>query len=57
MPVNFLRMISKPAAWASGGTSAVLCFSAAAGFYGAGEPKRAIVWLILGVAEALALLL
>jgi hypothetical protein len=55
--VKFLKMLAKPAGWASGGTSAILCFSAAIGFWGAGEPKRAIAWVILGVAEAAALLL
>jgi hypothetical protein len=55
--MKFLKMLAKPAGWASGGTSAILCFSAAIGFWGAGEPKRAIAWVVLGVAEAAALLL
>jgi len=55
--MNVLKFIAKPAGWVSGSASAILCFSAAAGFYGAGEPKRAICWLILGVAEVAALLL
>lgn len=55
--MNILKFLAKPAGWASGSTSAILCFSAAAGFWGAGEPKRAICWVVLGVAEAAALLI
>jgi hypothetical protein len=50
-------MLSKPAAWASGWTSAVLCFSAAAGYLGAGDHKKAICWAILGVVEVAAIVL
>ena len=48
-------MLSKPAAWVSGWTSAVLCLSAATGFWLAGERRRAICWIALGVAEAIAI--
>ena len=40
-------ILSKPA-WASGWTSAVLCFSAATGYCLAGEHRRPIVWAALG---------
>jgi len=55
--MRILRVISKPAAWASGWTSAILCFSAAAGYLGAGEQRRAIFWVILGAVEVAAILL
>jgi hypothetical protein len=55
--MKILKFLAKPAGWASGSASAILCFSAAAGFYGAGEPRRAIFWAVLGVAEVAALLL
>ena len=42
--MELLKMLSKPAAWASGWTSAALCFSAAMGYWLAGEHKRAICW-------------
>jgi len=35
--MRIIKMLSKPAAWASGWTSAILCFSAAAGYLGAGK--------------------
>jgi hypothetical protein len=31
--MNLLKMLSKPAAWASGWTSAARCFSAATGYW------------------------
>jgi hypothetical protein len=34
--MELLKMLSKPAAWASGWTSAALCFSAATGYWLAG---------------------
>jgi hypothetical protein len=46
--MRLLKMLSKPAAWASGGTSAILCFSAATGYWLAGERRRAIIWAVLG---------
>jgi len=49
--MNLLKVIAKPGAWASGWTSAVLCFSAASGFWLAGQHKKAIVWLALGIVE------
>jgi hypothetical protein len=55
--MNILRIISKPAAWASGWTSAILCFSAASGFWLAGQRAKAIIWLILGVFEIAAIIL
>lgn len=54
--MNILKMLSKPAAWVSGWTSAVLCFSAASGFYLAGERGKAICWVALGVAEFIAMI-
>jgi len=42
--MKFLKMLSKPAAWASGWTSAALCFSAAIGYWLAGERKKSICW-------------
>jgi len=54
-PMNLLRIISKPAAWASGWTSAILCFSAASGFWLAGQHRRAVVWLVLGAFEIAAM--
>jgi hypothetical protein len=53
--MKFLVMLSKIGAWASGWTSAVLCFSAASGFYLAAEHKKAVAWLALGVAEIIAI--
>ncbi len=54
---KLIRMLSKPAAWGSGWTSAILCLSAASGYWLAGERKRAIVWLALGVIEISAIVL
>jgi hypothetical protein len=53
--MKFLRMLSKPAAWGSGSTSAFLCFSAALGYWFAGERRRAILWIALGIAEVSAM--
>ena len=47
-------MLAKPAAWASGWTSAILCFSAASGYWLAGEHRRAICWA-LGAVEVAAI--
>jgi hypothetical protein len=55
--MRFLELISRPAAMVSGSTSAILCFSAAMGFFLAGQQVRAIVWLVLGLAEVLAIVL
>jgi len=55
--MKILKMLSKPAAWGSGWTSAFLCFSAATGYWIAGEPKRAMCWVGLGVAEIAAIVL
>ena len=55
--MNFLKMMSKPAAWASGWTSALLCFSAATGYWLAGDHRRAIFWGVLGVVEVGAIVL
>ena len=52
-----LKALSKPAAWGSGWTSAILCLSAASGYWIAGEHKRAICWLGLSVVEVLAIVL
>lgn len=54
---KLLQWITKPAAWASGWTSAVLCFSAASGFWLSGEPRRAACWCALGIVEVLAIVL
>jgi len=48
-------MLAKPAAWASGWTSAILCFSAASGYWLAGEHRRAICWAVLGAVEVAAI--
>jgi len=55
--MKILKMLSKPAAWGSGGASAILCFSAASGFWLAGERVRAMVWVALGVVEVAAIAL
>ncbi len=55
--MKLVEMLSKPAAWASGWTSAVLCFSAATGFWLAGEHRRAMCWIALGTVEVLAIVL
>jgi hypothetical protein len=57
MAMKIVKMLSKPAAWASGWTSAVLCFSAAAGYWGAGERGRALCWSALGAIEVAAIVL
>lgn len=54
---KILKAISKPAAWGSGWTSAILCFSAATGYWLAGEHKRSICWIALGAVELGAILL
>jgi len=54
--MNILRTISQPAAWASGWTSAILCFSAASGFWLAEQRARAILWLVLGLIEIAAII-
>ena len=44
---KMLQLLSKPTAWASGWTSAIsaiLCFSAASGYWLAGEHRRATCW-------------
>jgi len=56
-PMKILKMLSKPGALVSGWTSAILCFSAASGFWLAGERGRAIVWAVIGVIEVLAIAL
>lgn len=53
--MRFVELLSKPAAWASGWLSAVLCFSAATGYWLAGERRRAICWIALGAAEVAAI--
>jgi hypothetical protein len=54
--MKFLQMLSKPAAWGSGWTSSFLCFSAAIGYWFAGEHKKAACWILLGVAEIIAII-
>jgi hypothetical protein len=49
------ELLSKITALASGWTSAALCLGAAVGYWGAGENKRALFWLALGLAEVLAI--
>lgn len=53
--MKLLRALSKPAAWGSGWTSAILCFSAATGYWLAGERRRAICWVVFGTAEVAAI--
>jgi hypothetical protein len=55
--MKILKMLSKPGGWVSGWTSAALCFSAASGFWLAGERGRAICWIALGAVEVAAILL
>jgi hypothetical protein len=55
--MRVLEMLSRPAGLVSGWTSAILCFSAATGFWLAGEHRRAIVWVVLGTAEVAAVVL
>jgi hypothetical protein len=57
MSMKLLEMLSKPAAMFSGSTSALLCFSAALGFWLAGEHRKAIVWIVLGSVEVAAVAL
>jgi hypothetical protein len=54
-PMKLLKILSKPAAWASGWSSAVLCFSAATGYWLAAERGRAICWVVLGAVEVAAI--
>jgi hypothetical protein len=53
--MTLLKMLSKPGALVSGWTSAVLCFSAASGFWLAGERGRAICWTVIGAVEVIAI--
>jgi hypothetical protein len=53
--MKILQMLSKPGALVSGWTSAILCFSAASGFWLAGERGRAICWTVIGVVEVVAI--
>ncbi|MGH9711104.1 MAG: hypothetical protein ACRD4H_12560 [Candidatus Acidiferrales bacterium] len=55
--MRFLQLFSKVAAATSGWTSAILCFSAAAGYWLAGEHRRSICWAVLGAVEVAAILL
>jgi hypothetical protein len=55
--MRVLQMLAKPTAWASGWTSAILCFSAASGYWLAGEHRRAIFWVALGAVEVAAIIL
>jgi hypothetical protein len=55
IPMRLLKMLSKPGALVSGWTSAVLCFSAASGFWLAGERGRAITWAVIGAVEVVAI--
>jgi len=52
--VNLVRSFAKLGAWGSGLTSAILCFSAAAGFWIDGQHKKSICWLVLGIFEVFA---
>jgi hypothetical protein len=53
--MRILRMLSKPGALVSGWTSAALCFSAASGFWLAGERGKAIAWAVIGAVEVVAI--
>jgi hypothetical protein len=53
--MKILEMVSRPGALVSGWTSAVLCFSAASGFWLAGERGRAIRWTVIGLVEVVAI--
>jgi hypothetical protein len=52
--MHFLNTIAKWGAWGSGSVSAVLCFSAAAGFWVSRQHKKSICWIVLGIIEVLA---
>ncbi len=52
-----LKTFAKLGAWGSGWTSAILALSAAAGFWVDGQHKKSICWLVLAVAEVLAVIL
>ena len=55
--LKILQLLSRPAAWASGWTSAILCFSAAIGYWIAGDHRRATCWAVLGAVEVAAIVL
>jgi hypothetical protein len=55
-PKEILKMLSKPAAWGSGWTSAILCFSAASGYWLSNEHRKAIFWVVFGIAEVTSIL-
>jgi hypothetical protein len=50
-----IQMLAKPNAWTSGWASAILCLSAASGYWLAGEHRRAICWAALGAVEVAAI--
>lgn len=54
--MKILRMIAKPGALFSGWTSALLCFSAASGFWLAGQRGKAMAWTVLGLIEVVAVI-
>jgi hypothetical protein len=51
-----LKVFAKFGAWGSGLTSAILCFSAAIGFWIDGQHKKSICWVVLGLVEVIAVL-
>jgi hypothetical protein len=55
--MKILEMMAKPGALASGWTSSALCFSAATGYWLAGEHRRALCWVALGTVEVAAIVL
>jgi hypothetical protein len=55
--MKLLELLSKPAALTSGWLNAVLCFSAASGYWLAGEHWRSMCWAALGAVEVAAMVL
>jgi hypothetical protein len=53
--MKILQLLSKPTALISGWTSAILCFSAASGYWLSGERVKCYFWIGLGMAEVLAI--
>jgi len=52
--LKLFKSFARVGAWGSGLTSAILCFSAATGFWIDGQHKKSIFWLVLGIAEVVA---
>jgi hypothetical protein len=53
--VRVLKAFAKLGAWGSGWTSAILCLSAASGFWIDGQHKKSICWAVLALVEIVAI--